>query len=214
MSFDFPNLPLHVITHQVSATSAGIWVGWFQDTNPPDNLVLSCISCSDGSRISTNIGSNWRSPFKGGLRIPRYSFKEVRGLSAETLYEVKVTVGSSNSLLGLSLFETLPTRLPNLPSRPFTVFIGSCFHHQYDGGRVGRSYQKLYNDPIYRPYIKFLVGDQVYIDQPWYGLQFRLSTALLKNHCIKKYENSWDGMRKLLGQGSNFFVSDDHIWRT
>ncbi len=209
MSFDFPRLPLHIVPHEVTATSAGLWIGWFSDTNPPAKLQLSCVSAAGGEPLTVMLGSSWQLPLKRGSYQPRYQWLPIYNLGSGSLYHVTVK-GKNNNLLGMALFETLPTRLPSLDCRPFTVFLGSCFHYRYDGGRAGDGYQVLYNNEIYRPYIKFLVGDQVYIDQPWYGIQHRMSTAELRSHCISIYEKSWEGMRKILGQGGTYFTSDDH----
>jgi hypothetical protein len=96
------------------------------------------------------------------------------------------------------------------------VLLGSCFAVEEDpAGTVGRTYAGM---PVSeRPDVKFLCGDQVYLDVP--PLPFSIiprSEQDLQRRFFTKYWNTWTqsevvgGFRELLANGANYFVSDDH----
>lgn len=125
---------------------------------------------------------------------------------------------SDSEVIGTASFETLPTRLPNnstsklLNKRPFTVLLGSCFFHEEDSGEVSSGYNELWNNSNLRPHLKFLVGDQVYVDQQWINI---LGTNInsreeVKRDVNKVYFNTWNKLYGMLKNGSNYFSSDDH----
>jgi hypothetical protein len=91
----------------------------------------------------------------------------------------------------------------------FTVMLGSCFHYLSDNGRVAAAYDTIWNEM--RPHLKFLVGDQVYVDLPVSDYAFRLSTEWLWYFLLSKYRESWaDELLPVLRQGLNCCLSDDH----
>ena len=80
---------------------------------------------------------------------------------------------------------------------------------------MGRTYMNL--PSAARPHIKFLCGDQVYLDDPWHDFlnPFR-SRNWLEHRSFKIYLDNWSqqtaegGFGQLLKNGANFFSSDDH----
>ena len=115
---------------------------------------------------------------------------------------------------------TLPDRLPtDLEPRPFTVLIGSCFAYREDAsGRLGRTYSLL--PAAAHPHVKFLSGDQVYLDVPplHFSLNVHDDDGLLAHH-LETYAETWsqggdvEGFAALLRAGANFFTADDHeLW--
>jgi hypothetical protein len=109
---------------------------------------------------------------------------------------------------GCSL-NTLPIALPKETEPPFTVFLGSCFCVDKDAsGEVGKHYLALNPEPN----IKFLCGDQVYLDHPITDRVFS-NKGHLQDDIFRKYLNTWTqsaGFNDLLKNGANFFTSDDH----
>ncbi len=127
---------------------------------------------------------------------------------------------------------TLPAEIPSKSQKPFTVMLGSCFFLPTDPhGMVGHTYLNLPSDSL--PDIKFLCGDQVYLDNPWKAPElFRpfLTKDKFRDFFFQKYLRTWTQIRKadvmdsdhvvknkviggfnaLLRNGANYFLSDDH----
>jgi hypothetical protein len=107
---------------------------------------------------------------------------------------------------------TLPAELPLLGERPFTILLGSCFAHHEDSRRkVGNTFFHLPHAAA--PDIKFLAGDQVYLDSPWYRYLIPHTLQELHDAFVEHYTRTWgqtDGFARVLGEGANFFSSDDH----
>ena len=68
--------------------------------------------------------------------------------------------------LGSGYFETLPKRILKTHEKPFTIGLGNCYYDHRDGGQAAGAYQALYErgSNSVRPDIRFLTGDQVYLD--------------------------------------------------
>ena len=116
---------------------------------------------------------------------------------------------------------TLPTTLPTSEERPFTLLLGSCFYGPQDPeGWVGRTYRRIPKDA--RPDVKFLCGDQVYLDNPWREttlnwLGGNKRPGLFRATLFEKYLDNWGqapvddaGFGRLLRDGANYFCCDDH----
>jgi hypothetical protein len=108
---------------------------------------------------------------------------------------------------------TLPTHLPSLDEKPFTVLLGSCFCKREDGeGAVGRTYVQLPAGAS--PDVKILCGDQVYLDDPWQHYLWHTHDIIeLEGEFFRNYRDTWTqepGFRQLLTGGANYFTPDDH----
>jgi hypothetical protein len=112
--------------------------------------------------------------------------------------------------------KTIPWSLPGPLDPPFIVMLGSCYFGRQDPeGAVGRTYMNL--PAAARPDVKFLCGDQVYLDNPPQDFlnPFR-SRDWLEHRSFKTYLDTWTqqttegGFGQLLKNGANFFSSDDH----
>lgn len=131
---------------------------------------------------------------------------------------------------------TLPERLPKAINneKPFTVMLGSCFYQPNDpDGLVGKTFIELPEDQ--QPELKFLCGDQVYLDNPWSKTTWNMFLALsprekMRKIFFEKYLMNWTqinravvpnkdgiptnravgGFNLLLRNGANYFCSDDH----
>ncbi|MCK5334558.1 MAG: hypothetical protein KAQ67_00270, partial [Gammaproteobacteria bacterium] len=101
-----------------------------------------------------------------------------------------------------------PAQLPTKNKKPFTVAIGSCFYTEHDGGKTGQAFEALYNNETLRPDIKFLAGDQVYLDigLGWYPL----NDEDCQDRVADDYADSWKYLRSILRRGGTWMIPDDH----
>jgi hypothetical protein len=156
-----------------------------------------------------------------------YQRVELENLTPGTSYDAKLVVdgpppvGTEGYLRACS-FRTLPTELPRSGSGDsFNLLLGSCFYGPRDPeGLVGRAFAALPED--YRPDAKFLCGDQVYLDNPWYEATFKWyrgtrKPGVFRKMLVDKYLANWtqrpdedSGFHRLLANGTNYFCSDDH----
>lgn len=134
----------------------------------------------------------------------------LKNLDAGAGYTVEFQVRSEHvyRTLEVAFFDTLPSRLPGAQGDAFTVGLGSCFYTKHDGGRVGQAYQALYESPPHHPQIKFLTGDQVYLDigLGWYPLDNSDSQERIADD----YAESWKLLRSMLRRGGTWMLADDH----
>lgn len=128
---------------------------------------------------------------------------------------------------------TLPSKIP-ASTEPFIVMLGSCFYLPNDSeGLVGETFMKI--PDAEKPEIKFLCGDQVYLDNPWQETTWNVALARspkenMRSFFFEKYLKTWTqvsrkpildenglpkeravgGFNLLLRNGANYFCSDDH----
>jgi hypothetical protein len=109
-------------------------------------------------------------------------------------------------------FSTLPSALPREGERPFTALLGSCFSMSKDRGlKIGTAVENL-PDHL-QPDVKFLCGDQVYLDYPAFVLGLPLTERGLARSFLTKYLRNWGdtgGLQTLLSRGTTYFTADDH----
>jgi hypothetical protein len=162
-------------------------------------------------------------------RMPRkldYQRVKVSGLEPRTSYSVQLRIDNQKTVgadkyLREGRVTTLPAVLPTKDEKPFTLLLGSCFYGPEDAtGMVGATYRYLPEDE--RPDIKVLCGDQVYLDNPWRETTLKWyhgnqKPGVFRAMLFKKYVDNWTqlggddaGLRQLLGDGANYFCSDDH----
>jgi hypothetical protein len=163
------------------------------------------------------IGDTWAS-WRVGDR-PRFWAQrlELDGLEPGRRYPVRLLDGDSP--LAIASAVTLPEDLPTRAERPFTCLIGSCFAYLSDeAGAAGAAYARLPSSA--QPHVKFLAGDQVYLDAPFPRFLFNMfGTEDLRAELLAGYVAVWMqggdgwGFSELLRSGSTWFCSDDHeIW--
>lgn len=142
-----------------------------------------------------------------------YQRVTLTGLMPRTTYNLLLLDEGGRQLADAQL-TTLPDRLPVKGEKPFTVFMGSCFHAARDQeGTVGSSFLRIPSGA--RPELKFLCGDQVYLDAPWQHYSVTPhNVEELETELFEKYKSTWTqtprGFLDLLKQGGNYFSSDDH----
>lgn len=182
---------------------------------------------SDGITVrSFRLGMSPNYHLKGRLDSESWIWtRQIEGLDPGHEYHVNYRNDFGFYFDSPTVFFTLPLYLPDAwvveaeQTTPFTVALGSCFSNrnewQYpDPGAkdvVSKRYKEVFNDPRYRPALKFLVGDQVYIDQPLskFG-NHRMSTIELTEQIHSVYNDSWDRLGGLLKLGGNICTTDDH----
>lgn len=113
-------------------------------------------------------------------------------------------------LLCSGSFSTLPSALPTNKHNAFTVALSSCFYEHRDCGQAARAFKGLYErgDQSVKPDIKFMVGDQVYLD---IGLD-SLSplTNEVRQRVAEDYAKHWQVLGSMLARGGSWMLPDDH----
>lgn len=197
-----------IVPGSVSRDGADFWIGAVARAAPHDaELTVGPVKYPLGG-----VWKTWRTDHD------RYhiAYARVRasGLAPGRRYEVTLSVeGEERARANV---RTLPARLPVLGEKPFTAFLGSCFSPASDSvGAVGSSFASLPSGAA--PDVKFLCGDQVYLDAPWpYFLTHTHDRSGLARRFYLAYLRTWlqagsgSGFSRLLSHGANFFTSDDH----
>ena len=191
-----------LVPHAVSDRSADVWFAAIDEAPRP--LVVAWPTGTRELRAP-----DWTEWEFGGRKL-RYGTILLPGLASRTPYALQLRAG--DSVVARANLTTLPTRLPGVGERPFTVLLGSCFCRKNDdAGDVGWAYANLPTGAA--PDLKILCGDQVYLDSPWYGFARPHAVATLQSLFVENYAATWTqegGFRELLADGANYFVSDDH----
>lgn len=205
-----------IVPHEVTTSSIRVWVCWPLKRGLREDVVLLLKHSKNNTTRVIPLESAWETVGESSVIKFHYQWITIEDLNSGSHYLLKITDRGLNVTLGEGQFETLPASLPaksehyDLRNRPFTVLLGSCYSHKDDNGRVANAYKKLYDYPSTRPHIKFLVGDQVYLDQPPTDFISRQSTKWLLSHFSQNYYGSWNSLRSLLQNGATVFTSDDH----
>jgi hypothetical protein len=202
---DFTLVPADIGTQQ-----AVVWTGAIGgDAADPSDVWIE--GRGTGTRVPVTAWTTWQEP--GGARRVRYSRVALTGLAPGTRYRLDLRVGGR--IRAEADVTTLPSRLPSIDEPPFIVLLGSCFCRAQDAsGRVGRTAATLPDGA--RPTVKFLVGDQVYLDSPWYRFLVPRSNGALARGFFDQYVSTWmqtgdlQGFNLLLRSGATYFCSDDH----
>ena len=211
-----------LVVHEVTRSSAVIWIGaLLPSLAKPHNwrLVVNKVNSEADRQTETGEtvktiehlkeqGDVWERPFDL-LNKRFYKLENIDGLEPGQDYIVEFQARREKKweLIELAFFTTLPNALP-AATKPFTVGIGSCFYTKHDGGRTGQAFEALYRHPKYKPDIKFLTGDQVYLDigLGWYPL----SDDDCQDRIADDYAESWELLRSMLRRGGTWMLADDH----
>jgi hypothetical protein len=185
-----------LVPHQVSDTSATVWVGALDEEDVSQRSVRLEIEGAGDERAVELDASAWESwesfrpddpksyplvdrvlhlvsvlkapPVRRTLNHQRV---EVRPLRARTSYSLKLRVDDQTVIgaerhLREGRVTTLPAALPAEGEKPFTLLVGSCFYGPEDRGGLVGGTYH-YMPEDQRPDVKVLCGDQVYLDNPW-----------------------------------------------
>jgi hypothetical protein len=199
-----------VIPNEVFANDAIIWVAAINENFDPATAVLEY----GPNQVALN-AANWSNfnTADGNFSI-RYQRVQLHNLTQQTSYWLTLRIGGQWK--ADASIKTIPWRLPGPADPAFIVMLGSCFFgHEDPDGTVGRTYMNM--PAAARPDVKFLCGDQVYLDNPWQDFKNPLhSRNWLEHRSFKTYLDTWTqwtpegGFGQLLKNGANFFSSDDH----
>ncbi len=151
-------MPFLVVPNEVYANDATIWVAGINENFDPATSIL------EYGPNQKALHPGWRDfgTIDGKNRI-RYQRVPLNDLSPRQSYSLGLRVGGELKADGS--ITTLPDRLPVAGERPLTVLLGSCYYGREDkAGAVGQTYTQLPHEA--RPDVKFLCGDQVYLDNP------------------------------------------------
>jgi hypothetical protein len=195
-----------VVPHEVSATTATLWVGAIDEPFDPGQ-----------AHLTSNLGEHtlpagWeRWVSQDGVHRLDYQRVIIPQLQPRSSLSLRLFVNGEPQ--ADAKLMTLPARLPGLEEKPFTVLLGSCFCKREDAeGSVGRTYAQLPSGA--HPDVKILCGDQVYLDDPWaHYLWHTHDIAELEGEFFRNYRDTWTqepGFRQLLTDGANFLTPDDH----
>ncbi len=201
-----------LVPHTIEQQEAKLWIAATADTtSPPEDVSVFLLPGNKEIKLSKG---NWRSVTAGGALKPalRRVFIQtvtIPNLQPNTTYKVTTREGTR------ARFSTLSISLPQEGQRPFTVLLTSCFHQGNDQeGRIGRAVKLLPED--FRPSVKILCGDQVYLDLPAHE-DFPDDEAWLAENFLSKYLLTWgqkgpvdEGYQTLLETGGTYFTADDH----
>lgn len=198
-----------IVPNEAFGDTATIWVAAIDENFDPAITVLEY-----GSN-QIPLTANWEDfATDDGQRRIRYKRVSLSNLQPRTRYDLVLRIGGIARADGV--VKTIPYRLPNLGEPPFIVLLGSCFYGREDPhGYVGQTYFDL--PSLAKPDIKFLAGDQVYLDNPPQDFlnPFR-NHNWLQARSFKTYVDNWTqhtpagGFSRLLKHNANFFTSDDH----
>ncbi len=202
-------MPFLIIPNEVFANSATVWAGAINEHLDP------AVTTLDYGNTTIALNSGWTDlATADGTNRVRYQRVRLDNLTQATPYNLALRIGGQ--VKADCSFTTIPWRLPNQGEPPFIVLLGSCFYRAGDpGGRVGQTYDRMPEGA--RPDIKFLSGDQVYLDNPPRDFINPLKGRdWLESRSFKSYVDAWTqltdagGFMRMLKRNANFFTSDDH----
>jgi hypothetical protein len=205
-------MTLVLVPHKAERDRVRIWAAVAGTTTRPGDIHLAT------ERGETAMGPTaaWKVIDVDGDLEPEYrtiwtQFIDIGGLRPGQRSQVRAVVDGQEAFCRPA---TLPETLPRKPDPPYTVLLGSCFASFNDKvGTAGASVAGLAEE--YRPHVKLLCGDQVYLDNPWYEILPRTRAGLAKRF-LDKYLATWipgdgqTGLSRLLAEGSTYFLADDH----
>lgn len=210
-----------LVPHEVSQTHGVIWLGTlFADLRKPHEVKV-VITNDQGQAVGEQRipKSQWQRPFRQITQQRFYITLTFDGLSPVQLYKVAAYEILANELAGegalssqliiTGQFTTLPESIASMADG-FTLGLGSCFYEEYDGGAVSTAWQTLCKAPVSpcQPHIKFMTGDQVYLDIGWDSLSTR--PREIRERVANDYAQHWQALSGMLRHGGSWFVADDH----
>lgn len=212
-----------LVIHEVTEHSVNIWVGsLFNDLRKPQTVSVLVYDKANILIADINISKDdWERPFSKITHQRFYKLITINQLIAGSDYSILLKETTHHNInntpttshiplnLAKGSFTTLPKSISDMPNG-FTVGLGSCFYEEFDGGNASLAYEKLihYRNFPYKPHIKFLSGDQVYLDIGWDSLSFIPNE--IRDRVANDYAIHWQALRGILRHGGTWFVSDDH----
>jgi hypothetical protein len=193
-----------LVVHSVATSTANVWVGISGVHGPPPSIPLRL--SDDTEHLAPN--GNWR-PASGGGALPAeevdtfFQVVPIGGLEEGAAYVVTANEARAR-------FSTLPLSLPPAGADPFSAVLSSCYFRSNDRGAAALARAVVRE---VRPDIKFLGGDQVYLDFPSFVVGVPFDRAGKARLFLSKYVANWgdaNGLGALLSEGATWFAPDDH----
>jgi hypothetical protein len=205
-------MPFLVIPHEVTVNTARLWIGIADENFNSATSVIALEYGEEEKKLGPADWLDWSS--KAGTHNLKYARITLDQLEARKTYPLRLRV--NGKILADGKITTLPDRLPSLDETGFTVLLGSCFSvRRQESGAVGSAF---FNLPSGRqPDVKFLCGDQVYLDDPTdHYTAHTHSFNELETEFFENYLRAWSqggsgwGFLEVLKNGANYFSPDDH----
>ncbi len=209
-----------LVVQRVTDTTAEIWVGTlFATLKKPTKARVELTSSSGTVKRKEIKKEEWQRPFTS-LDQRFYQVVTFTGLTPGETYSVKfsrfIDKGEEQIIpvtwqeLRSGSLTTLPQRLPLKGTKPFTVSLSSCFYNHRDGGRAAAAYKALHDwgPENTRPDIKFMTGDQVYLDIGFDSLS--LIPQEIHQRIADDYATHWQALGSILTRGGTWMLPDDH----
>ncbi|CAN5833375.1 hypothetical protein BH20CHL5_BH20CHL5_10310 [soil metagenome] len=192
---------------EATQTAATIWVGVV-------GSAPGVLSLDGGGAGGRTIDGGWHERQTHGVTRLWSQRITLDGLQPGGRYPLRLLEGGMERAAATA--TTLPDRLPTIDEPPFTCLVGSCFARDRDVvGAAGAAYAGLPAGT--RPQLKFLCGDQVYLDAPYPKFQLtKYGDEDLRADLLACYLATWTqsggggGFSEILRAGATFFTSDDH----
>jgi len=206
-----------IVPGEVTQSSVELWLGYYIPVVLPSLFSLKLrLRDADGREfpLVDVPKNNWERPLP---KAERHWFQlvTVQGLRPQTSYTVSLGSAGRKGWVGFenAEFMTLPERIPSTFTAPFRIMAGSCFYESGDGGETGASYKALWSSG-YRCHAKFLMGDQVYLDNalPLASVPLNADSAreLFRDTVLSRYYTNWRELGSVLKRGANYMLPDDH----
>ena len=208
-----------LVPHKVSEHSAEIWTGTLFPylRKPALSRIIVYINNTEISRVDITL-DQWQRPFRRVSKrfyvlltldnlLPNQEYKVVffQQLEGDAL-----AYAGDWLLVKTAYFSTLPLALPTSEINAFTVSLSSCFYEHKDYGQTAQAFKTLYanNDKVFKPDIKFMVGDQVYLDIGADSLSPLTNEVRLR--IADDYAKHWQALGSMLSRGGTWMLPDDH----
>ncbi|MGQ8367437.1 hypothetical protein [Glaciecola sp. 1036] len=209
----------NLIPHKVTTETGQLWVGTL-DANQYKPLLSRVVIFKDNEQVQSIdiVRVQWEKPIEN-LSNRFFTLLTIEGLSPNTKYtavfyrqiehEASEFVGDWLQLK-TAYFTTLPLSLPTEENTAFTLSLSSCFYAHKDDGNTANAFKALYHNgtQAVQPDIKFMVGDQVYLD---IGID-SLSPLTNEVRCriADDYQEHWKVLDNMLRRGGTWMLPDDH----
>ena len=148
-------MTVFLVPHGVGQTTATLWVGAVDE---PAGVRAGLQLRLNGGLMPLGEPSARWSRFGRTIDVWRIT---VNNLPSAMRHSAVLQYGSR--IIDLASFCTLPDRLPDAAQAPFTLILASCFSvgcdREHRAGRAFRAFALTAPPPV-----KFLMGDQVYLD--------------------------------------------------
>jgi hypothetical protein len=199
-------MKLLLVPHSSDRTTARIWLAVADTSMPPATFALHVPGVADAPVPQ----HGWRAVTGGGSLGPADSRTFVQTVTVSGLSPGVRYIAHAGD--ARARFSTLPDALPRHGAGTFNVLLTSCFYiGGGDSGAVGAAVRNLPEHLV--PDVKFLTGDQVYLDFPAFIFGLPIRESSLARSFLDKYRRNWSqdaGYQDLLSTGCTYFTADDH----